>query len=123
MKKTVLLCVALALVFSVVSGQTAGVEKELSWYPVGTYTDNTPIEATKQVLYNATMDNVPIAARTTNTWQKFTVLDHNTPHLFTVQTELSTGEKSAVSPPYPWTSPAGVPNLPSGGCTVGDPRH
>jgi hypothetical protein len=102
--------------------RAAGPEKECSWGAVNSYTDGTPIEATKTVYYNAMMDNVLKATRTLNTWFKFTPTDHGVTHYFTAQAELSTGEKSAWSPAFAWISPAGTPTTPLG-CSVGDPIH
>lgn len=125
MKKRWVLLSVLFMAIVILPGipRAAGVEKECSWSPSTTYTDGTPYESSKAVLYNAWMDNQAMAVKTASTWFKFTVTDHNVQHLFTVQTELSTGEKSAVSPPYSWTSPAGTPTPPAGGCSVGDPTH
>jgi len=125
MRKVSLLLLAVVLVLSVIPGMVtaAGEVKECSWSPSTTYTDGTPYEASKTVFYNAWMDNQAKAVKTTNTWFQFVVPDHNVAHQFTVQTELSTGEKSAISPPYTWVSPAGTPTPPAGGCTVGNPIH
>ena len=124
MRKRMVFLTALLLAFVILPGipQAAGTEKECSWGAVTTYTDGLPIEPSKTVYYNAWMDNVPKAVKTLNTWFKFPVTDHGVAHTFTAQAELSTGEKSAISPPFTWTSPQGTPTTPLG-CSVGDPVH
>lgn len=124
MKKRLALLIVLLSVFVILPGipRAAGTEKECSWGIVNSYTDGLPIEATKTVYYNAFMDNVANAVKTTNTWFKFPVTDHGVVHYFTAQAELSTGEKSALSPAFAWTSPPGTVSTPLG-CSVGDPTH
>ena len=123
--KRFLLFVALLTLVVIVPGitQSAGIQKQLNWGAVTTYTDNTPIGASKTVLYNAWADGVPLVVRTPNTWVLFNVSDHDIAHQFTAQAELSTGEKSAISPPFAWTSPSAPPPSTPGACSISDPTH
>ncbi len=125
MKRVLMSLAVMVLVLSFVPGlvPAAGVQKQLNWGAVTTYTNGAPIEASKAVTYNAWMDNVPLAVKTPNNWVLFTVPDYNVTHQFTAQTELSTGEKSVVTTPFSWTSPAAVPSTPSPGCSITDPTH
>lgn len=123
MKKPWLLLAVVVLVFAILPGiiGAAGIQKQISWAPSTTYTDGTPIDASKTVYYYVFMDNAALSARTTATKLLFSVTDHEVQHKFELQTELSPGgAKSARSAPLYWTSPAGVPSAP-GGCMIGDP--
>jgi len=125
MKKRLALLAILLFAFVILPGippRAAGTEKECSWGAVTSYTDGLPIEATKVVYYNAFMDNAAMAVKTLNTWFKFPVTETGVVHYFTAPAELSTGEKSALSPPFAWTSPPGTVSTPLG-CSVGDPVH
>jgi hypothetical protein len=84
----------------------------VSWDPVTTYTDNTLIESTKTVLYNVDRGGVIVSAKQAGTSFVFTT-GKGIGETFKLQAELNTGEKSVFSPPYSWTSPLGVPTLPS----------
>ncbi len=90
----------------------------LSWSPVTTYTDGTAIEGTKAVSYEVSVDNVAQGTVTGTSWPiPPSLAAHDKTLSFTVRTVLSTGEVSAWTPPFTWTSPTGVPNAP-GGLTV-----
>jgi hypothetical protein len=83
----------------------------LSWDPVTTYNDNAAIEAGKTVLYNVERGGMVVSAQQAGTSFAFTT-GKGVPESFRLQTELSTGEKSAMTPVYGWTSPLGVPSSP-----------
>jgi hypothetical protein len=91
--------------------------RTISWDPVSTYTDNTPIEQSKIVTYMAywsidealtnlnALDNVA-TTRTRMTFnpdaQRMTRL---TVIYFTARAFLNTGEQSDLSPAYAWRIP------------------
>lgn len=82
----------------------------VSWDPVTTYTDNTLIEASKlPVMYNIRKDGVLIGTRVLGSSLQFTDIGHGLTRSFTAQAELNSGEVSAISPPYSWIVPLGVP--------------
>lgn len=83
------------------------VNRTISWSAVTTYTDNTLIEPTKTVYYTIKMDNTVLVDNTTATSFVFPQTDENILHVFVGKARLSTGEESAWSPPYSWTSPIG----------------
>jgi len=89
----------------------------LSWDPVTTYTDGSPVEPSKMpVRYEAKKDNVVLITNTTATSIAFTDTGHGLTRSFTMKAMLQTGEESVWSPPYSWTVPLGVLTTP------GNPR-
>jgi hypothetical protein len=103
----------LAAAFLLLSGFT------MSWDPVTTYTDNTLIGPEAQgVFYNVEMDGVQVVSKTSATSWVLPVVPKKSTHSFRGQAELgaldNTGVpiRSAWSPFYSWTSPAGNPNAP-----------
>jgi hypothetical protein len=88
----------------------------LSWSPVTTYTDNTAIESSKIITYEVQVDGVTQATNVSGiSWPiPQGLIGHGKVLTFNVRTKLSTGEVSAWTAPFPWTSPPGVPNRPSG---------
>lgn len=87
----------------------------LSWNPVTTYTDNTVIGAEANgIFYNVEMDGAMASGNFSgNTWN-IPAVAKKSAHTFRVRTVLGTGDMSAWTPPFAWTSPAGVPVVPSG---------
>ena len=110
----VYMVIALGVMLAFGIGVSMAATKTVSWNAVTTYTDGTSIEGTKTVYYNIWMDSTLIGNKVTGTSLIFTVSDYGVTHQFTAQAELSTGEKSAVSPAYSWTSPLRVPATPAG---------
>jgi len=105
-----------------------------SWDPVTTYTDNTPIEAGKTVMYtlywttDAALSPASLRTIVASTVQTSATFDPDVQAMprgqtvyFTVKTVLSTGEESALAPAYAWLVPAsgGPPVLT--GVTVSGP--
>ena len=87
----------------------------MSWDPVTQYTDNTAIGSEAQgVFYNVEMDGTVRASRISVTSWVLPDVPKKSSHTFRAQSVLGTGEVSAWSPPFAWTSPAGVPVVPSG---------
>ena len=87
----------------------------LSWTPVTKYTDNTVIGSEANgMFYNVEMDGSTTAAKITATSWALPPVGKKTSHTFRVQAELGTGEVSAWTPPFAWTSPTGSPAVPSG---------
>jgi hypothetical protein len=84
----------------------------LSWSPTTTYTDGSLIEVTKVITYNVERGGATVSAKQLGTSYVFTT-GKGVNESFRVQTELNTGEVSAWSPAYSWTSPLGVPGPPS----------
>ena len=82
----------------------------LSWDPVTTYLDGTPLTG-KTVLYNVERGGAVVSAKQAETSLVFTT-GYGVSESFRLQTELASGEKSAWSPVYSWTSPLGVPATP-----------
>jgi hypothetical protein len=92
--------------------------RTISWSAVTTYTDNTPIESTKTVMYDvfwttdATLSPASLQAVGFNILQTSRTFDPDALGIprgqtsyFTLQTVLSTGEKSTLAPGYPWIPP------------------
>lgn len=94
----------LLIIFVLFSGFT------LSWDPVTTYTDGSPITE-KVILYNVEARGTVVSTKQPETSYVFTT-GHGVTETFRLQTELASGEKSAWSPTYSWTSPLGVPSNP-----------
>ena len=85
----------------------------LSWDPVTTYTDNTVIGPDAQgVFYNVEMDNVMASGDFLGSAWIIPAVSQRSSHTFRVRTVLGTGEVSAWTPPFPWTSPGAIPNQP-----------
>ena len=102
--------------------------RTISWDPVATYTDNTPIEAGKTVNYTAYWTTDPglgsLHTIGTSLAMTSTVFDPDVQGMtrggtvyFTAKAVLSTGEVSGLSPAYAWVvalaTPA--PAAPTGG--------
>ena len=102
-----LLC--LAGMFLLFSGFT------LNWSPVTTYVDSTPIGPEAQgVFYNVEMDGTQTATKIAATSWVLPAVPKKSSHTFRAQTVLGTGEVSAWTAPFPWSSPEGVPSVPGG---------
>jgi len=88
----------------------------LNWVAPTQYTDGTPIESSKTITYDVAVDGSPQAANISGTsWPiPQSLIGHGKTLAFTLKSKLNTGEESAWSPPFPWTSPLGNPNPPSG---------
>lgn len=85
----------------------------LSWNEVTTYTDNTTIgPEANGVFYNIEMDGSRVVTRTAATSWVIPAVPKRSAHTFRAQAELGTGEVSAWSSLFPWTSPAGNPGAP-----------
>jgi hypothetical protein len=94
--------------------------RTISWGPVTTYTDGTPIEAGKTVTYSSYWTTDPglgslrtIATSLATTSATFDPgvqgMTRGGTVYFTMKTRLNTGEESALSPAYAWVVPAGTP--------------
>ena len=87
----------------------------LSWNPVTLYTDNTVIGSEAQgVFYNVEMDGTVKASKISVVSWVLPAVAKKSSHTFRAQTVLGTGEVSAWTPPFAWTSPTGSPAVPSG---------
>jgi hypothetical protein len=96
--------------------------RSISWNPVSTYTDGTPIEAGKPILYTvywttdaglsaASLRTFGASLSTTTTTFDPGVLGmtRGGTVYFTAKAVLNTGEESALSPAYPWVVPVITP--------------
>ncbi len=96
--------------------------RTISWDPVTTYTDNTPIEAGKTVTYSAywttdaglspaTLRTIGTSLSATSTTFDPTVqgMTRGGTVYFTAKAVLNTGEESALSPAYAWVVPPVTP--------------
>jgi len=87
----------------------------ISWDPVTTYTDGSPVESVKlPTRYEVRKDNVVLVTGTTATSFTFADTGHGQTRSFTAKAVLQTGEESVWSPAYSWLVPLGVPKTPSG---------
>jgi len=99
--------------------------RTISWDPVTTYTDNTPIEAGKTVSYTAywttdiglslaSLHTIGTSLTTTSTTFDPTVqgMTRGGTVYFTAKAVLNTGEESALSPAYAWIVPLITPPPP-----------
>ena len=96
--------------------------RTISWDPVTTYTDNTPIEAGKTVTYSAywttdaglslaSLRTIGTSLATTSTTFDPTVqgMTRGGTVYFTAKAVLNTGEESSLSPAYAWVVPVVTP--------------
>ena len=94
--------------------------RTISWDPVTTYTDNTPIEAGKTVTYSAYWTTDPglgslrtLGASIDATSTTFDPTVQGMPRggtvYFTAKAVLNTGEESSLSPAYAWVVPVVTP--------------
>jgi len=94
--------------------------RTISWNPVTTYTDSTPIEAGKTIGYSAywttdpglgTLRTIGTSLTTTSTTFDPTVqgMTRGGTVYFTAKAVLNTGEESALSPAYAWVVPLVTP--------------
>ena len=113
------------LFFFLLLSETALSEtRTISWDPVTTYTDNTPIETGKTVTYTvywtidatlslASLHTIIASVSTHSTTFDPTVqgMSRGGTVYFTGKTVLNTGEESALSPGYQWVVPNTFPPL------------
>lgn len=87
----------------------------LNWQAVTTYTDNTVIGSEANgVFYNVEMDGSQTATKIAATSWAIPAVAKKSSHTFRAQTVLGTGEVSAWTTPFVWSSPQGSPAAPSG---------
>jgi len=116
-KNAVLFLLTIACLLAITS-RTFAETRTVSWDPVTTYTDGTPIEAEKTVTYTAywtTDAGLSIASLRTigsSVPQTSTTFDPDLQGMtrgstvyFTAKAVLNTGEESALSPAFSWTVP------------------
>ena len=95
--------------------------RTISWNPVTTYTDGTPIEAVKTVSYTSYWTTDPglgsLTAIATAITATSTTFDPGVQGMtrggtvyFTAKAVLNTGEESALSPAYSWVVPVVTPS-------------
>jgi hypothetical protein len=87
----------------------------LNWEPVTTYTDNTAIgPEAGGVFYNVEMDGTEASGNFSGASWVIPAVEKKSSHTFRARTVLGSGEVSAWTPPFAWTSPQGSPAVPSG---------
>jgi hypothetical protein len=90
--------------------------RTISWAPVTTYTDGTPIEAGKTVTYSAYWTTDPglgslhtigtsLATTSTQFDPDLQGMTRGGTVYFTAKAVLNTGDESVLSPGYPWVVP------------------
>ena len=111
--------------------------RTISWNPVTTYTDGTPIEGGKTVSYTAYWTTDPglaslrmigtVVATSSMTFDPGVQgMARGGTVYFTMKSVLNTGEESALSPAYAWVVPAvpptttspSAPSAPTGGMII-----
>jgi len=106
--------------------------RAITWDPVATYTDGTPIEIGKTVSYTAYWATGPglgslhtigtsIATNSTTFDPDAQGMTRGGTVYFTAKSVLNTGEESALSPPYPWVVPVVIVPAVLTGVTVSGP--
>jgi hypothetical protein len=126
MKKShvvLLACLASALALP---GLSNAETRTITWSAVTTYSDGTPIESDRYITYNiywtsdagfttGSLRTLVSSAATTGTFDPDLVgMPRGTTVYVTGETVLSTGEKSSLTPAYPWVVPPPVQSsLPS----------
>lgn len=89
---------------------------EMWWTPPTTYTDNTVIESQDLPLsYVAEWDGIALPVTTQISVPVPKPYGHGVAHILKVKTITARGTEGAFSPPFPWTSPVGIPRSPAGG--------
>jgi hypothetical protein len=97
--------------------------RTISWSPVTTYSDGTPIEAGKTVTYTAcwTTDaglsigslhtiGSPLSQTSTTFDPDLQGMTRGSTAYFTAKAVMNTGEESTLSPAYAWVVPLGTPS-------------
>jgi hypothetical protein len=116
MKKMIGLLIGLAILMYAGSARALCPDScEAYWSAVTQYTDNTAIEATDLPLsYVAEWDGTLLPATTALSVPLPKPYGHNVAHTLKVKARTAKGVESVFSPPFPWTSPAGIPKSPPG---------
>lgn len=126
MKPNPIAYVGLLLLASALAGDARAETRQLSWDAVTTYTDGTPIEASRAIGYRVYWSTDPwVAEDTLNTLASSTpatsvtfdpdaqgMAGYRTVY-FTVRTVLSTGEESVLSAALPWSPPVALSGVPA----------
>jgi len=87
----------------------------LNWDPVTQYTDNTTIgPEAGGGFYNVEMDGAAASGNFSGTSWVIPPVAKKSSHTFRARAVLGSGEVSAWTPPFAWTSPQGSPAVPSG---------
>jgi hypothetical protein len=88
---------------------------EAYWSPVTQYTDNTAIETQDlPISYIAEWDGTLLPATTAVSVPLPKPYGHGVSHVLRVKARTARGTESVFSPPFPWTSPEGIPKSPPG---------
>jgi hypothetical protein len=118
----VFMAIALGVILLFGIGVSKAATRNLSWFPVTSYNDNTPIEAGNAVTYSAWMQDsvtgqvAQLANRISLTSVTFSdsLLTKGRVYNFVVQAQLATGGASDNSAVYAWAVPLGRAATPSG---------
>ena len=116
MKKILgLLFVVVVLMYAGTASALCPDSCEAYWSPVTQYTDNTAIEAADQPMsYIPEWDGTLLPATTAVSVPLPKPYGHGVSHVLRVKARTARGTESVFSPPFPWTSPAGIPKSPPG---------
>jgi len=116
MKKMLgLLFVVVVLMYAGTASALCPDSCEAYWSPVTQYTDNTAIEAQDLPMsYIAEWDNTLLPVTTAVSVPLPKPYGHGVSHVLRVKARTARGTESVFSPPFPWTSPAGIPKSPPG---------
>jgi len=116
MKKMLgLLFVVVVLMYAGTASALCPDSCEAYWSPVTQYTDNTAIEAQDLPMsYVAEWDNTLLPSTTAVCVPLPKPYGHGVSHVLRVKARTARGTESVFSPPFPWTSPAGIPKSPPG---------
>ncbi len=131
MKSKIIAFFGILLFASALTRPALAETRQLSWGPVTTYTDGTPIEAENTVSYRVCWANDPgFAAGTVHTLVSSTTatsatfdpaavgMTKNQRVFFTAKTVLGTGEESALSAALSWRASSTGPGAPGNGRMV-----
>jgi hypothetical protein len=122
MKKSRLVLIACFASALALPGLSKAETRTITWSAVSTYTDGTPIDPTKEIKYDfywtsdAGLSAGSLHTVVSSTSQTTCAFDpdllgmpRGTTVYFTGEVVLNTGEKSSLTPAYPWAVPPPVP--------------
>lgn len=116
--KLAFLLVVAFLIFMALAGRAQALcpdACEAFWSPVTQYTDNTAIETQDLPMsYVAEWDGVLLPTTTAVSVPLPKPYGHGVSHVLRVKARTARGTESVFSPPFPWTSPEGIPKSPPG---------
>jgi len=89
---------------------------EMWWTPPTQYSDNTAIESQDLPLsYVAEWDGAALPVTVSTALPVPKPYGHGVSHTLRIKSITARGTEGLFSPPFPWTSPVGIPKSPAGG--------